>query len=210
MAEQANIFDKLILEGKIASVVELRRYYRSLAARVHPDISRLQGSHEAFLRLKKDYEAAVSKIGQGGRGGTGKKAAPTREEIYHAFWDIEASGFPVDPSIRDSSRAYGDRIESFSRQLRAYGALPDHGFEEIERELYEIRGDDIIDNPLFGKIRMIFYNIISWHQDPKAFTKAALAKWRSEIVPELEARNLRATKAFLTWLMDDIKNGKAL
>jgi hypothetical protein len=207
-----NIFDKLILEGKIASLPELRRYYRALASKAHPDTSKREGSHETFIKLKKDYEQAESRLArlQDPENRRRKPSKPTREEIYHSFWDIEASGFPVDRSVRESSRAYRERIRIFSRQLGAYWARPNPAFEEIENELYEIRGDDIIDNPLFGKIRMIFYNIVSWHQNPTAFCANALEKWRGEICPELDARDLQAIKAFLSWLVDDMKNGAAL
>jgi len=211
-AVSMNIFDKPIGEGRITSLRELRRCYRALAAKTHPDASAADDSHESFIRLKKDYEEAASRLARRRGSGNAIRMAPkpTREEVYHSIWDLVSSGFPVDPSVRLSSKAYRERIRAFSRQLEAYWGAPNPAFEDIEGELYEIRGADIIDNPLFGKVRMVFYTIVSWHLNPRAFAAQAMGKWIVEIGPELDARGLPAAKAFLSWLVDDMKNGAAL
>jgi hypothetical protein len=65
-------------------------------------------------------------------------------------------------------------------------------FLEVEKELYLIRGDNIVDNPLFGKIRMIFYNICSYHYGAKAFPKRSIEKWFEEISGDLSAEKYLA------------------
>jgi len=74
-----SVLDDLIRDGRIANPADLRRAYRRLAKRLHPDSSgALSGA--AFVELKADYERALANLantGAGARGdaGNGAKAA---------------------------------------------------------------------------------------------------------------------------------------
>jgi hypothetical protein len=88
--------------------------------------------------------------------------------------------------------------------------LGDFNFYDVENEMYKIRGDNIIDNKLFGVIRMIFYNIVTWHLGPKNFTRMSLEKWFHEINEQLKSLDYKATYSFLDWLISDLENGSAV
>jgi hypothetical protein len=204
-----NIFSKYIDEGRVKTQEELRKQFRILAKRLHPDASTLDESGALFIRLKRDFEAAKAEL---------SKPVPdsplprivSREEFYQAFWELEASSFPVDGRIRKASKTYTRRVAEFAKLLDGLDKPPDCSFSDVERELYELRDRGIIDNPLFGRIRMIFYNLITWHLEPRKFTRQALEKWMGEIDGELEGLGMGATRSFLLWLIRDMDRGPAL
>jgi hypothetical protein len=204
-----NVFKKLIASDTIRNRSDLKKYFWIMAKKLHPDLSNIEGSEKGFIKLKKDFDDALSEMPDREEL-LGDRGIPTRKEIIGLFLDIEASSFPVDIRIRHQSRVYRKRIEEFSKRIRKYepGGVDD--FDGVEDELYAIRGENIVDNPLFGIIRMIFYNVCSFHYYPTAHTKRAVDKWYSEIREELGNRGFPRVQAFLKWLVDDLNNGSAI
>ncbi len=58
----ANRFSRLIGEGEISSVEELKTAFKDLAKRTHPDLAEGDGDAEAFVRVRRDYEAALLEL----------------------------------------------------------------------------------------------------------------------------------------------------
>ena len=204
---------KLIESGRIKDKAELKKQFRFFVLKLHPDVNKSENAESSFLRLSSDYQEALQyfiKEKKDFSQNNSSSSVVSREVLYLAFGDITASGFPVDVSIRSSSKIYIKRIMAFSHMIANIQVLDQYSFLDVEKELYKIRGDNIIDNELFGKIRLIFYNIIPWHLEPKKITKLAIEKWYSEIKEELLSKNYKALDLFLKWLVDDLKNGSAL
>jgi hypothetical protein len=201
-----NLFKELIVSGRIRTKDDLKKYYRRLAIKLHPDSANNDFSDEPFMQLHDDYEEARSWVSEYPE----PRRVVKREEILQLFWELIASGFPVDISIRGTSKLYLARIAVLSSLISEYGPLGEYSFADLEEEMYAIRGDDIVSNLLFGKIRMIFYNVVAWHLEPRKFTRKAIEKWFAEIGEELIERRFVASYAFIKWLVDDMRNGNAL
>ncbi len=204
-----NVFEKPVADGVVLTRSDLKRLFRRYARKLHPDATGEAGSNAAFVKLRADYEAALGMLAAP-KGAPEPVEPPTRDELYSDFFALVNSGFPVALSVRASSKFHVDRVRDFAESFDAYGALPGTPFSEIERELYALRGDDIIDNPLFGKLRLIFYNMRTWHCRPMAFTKQALVKWFAEFDAGIAPRKLPAARAFIAWFATDLSNGPAL
>jgi len=206
MKARNNTFKPLIESHRIDSYEDLRRYFRVLAKRLHPDSASELDDGTRFRILVDDFEDARLMLEQAEE----PPRKISREDIYSAIWDLEACGFPLDSRVRKSFPLYEKRIEEFDKMLKTYGAIEPYTFRQVEAELNALRDLGIVDNPLFGVIRMILYNLVSWHLEPKRFTKVALLRWYADIEGELLDRHMVGAKAFFNWLMHDIENGRGL
>jgi hypothetical protein len=56
----ANRFSRLIGDGTINSVEELKTAFKALAKQTHPDLA--EGGAEVFVRVRRDYEAAMFEL----------------------------------------------------------------------------------------------------------------------------------------------------
>jgi len=201
-----NVFVDLIGSGRIRDESDLKRSFWALAKRLHPDVSAGAGAERAFIKLKADFDEALSALPIA-EPASPPAAPPSRESLVGLFLDLAQSGFPVDRRVRDASPAYLKRIEGFSAAVRAYGIPGVEDFAAVEDEFYAIRGDDIVDNPLFGMVRMILYNICSYHYWPTARTRRSVEAWLGDARGRLEARGCPGALAFLSWLVEDLGRG---
>ena len=77
----------------------------------------------------------------------------------------------------------------------------------MEGELYSIRGDNIIINPLFGKIKLVFYNVCTFHYTPTKFAGQAAIRMFQEISQELIVKEYNGVHDFAGWLTEDLEHG---
>ena len=113
----ANRFVRLIEEGAIASVDELKSSFRALALATHPDLGGAEGRSEDFIRARSEYEAALLYLDSGGGRGRGVRASAFRSTagarrafdraVFYA--DLAAllkAGFPKTPRHDKERRKY--------------------------------------------------------------------------------------------------------
>jgi len=216
---QGNIFRESIQCGRIKTVSQLKRYFRVLAVKVHPDTSMSRDGNDRFIKLEEDYRAAEAfLLGAAESGGTGQppvfrspraqapKQRPSREQIYGDFFELEASNFPINLPLEKRSRAYRERVAGFNEEIGELGVLGGKSFLDLESELYKLRENWRI----FDPIKNIFYNIVSWHIEPRDFTRQRITEDFDRVRPLLEEAGAAATLAFLSWLIGDLANGSSL
>lgn len=97
------------------------------------------------------------------------------QECIDAFGDLVASGFPIDPAI-SPSRGYEAARDRFAACLGRFGSDHLRQFEIFESTISEIRRDDIIWNPLFGKLKLVMMNIPSIAHG-SIFSQRAVRRW---------------------------------
>jgi curved DNA-binding protein CbpA len=222
--------------GDIRDAAELKRRFRNLAKTCHPDV---KGGDDgaSFLRLRVEYEEALDSLGSrrsapgGGaapRSGAASKAGGSRKaphpksaeseaqgrafdrrEFYAAFTDLVASSFPADSLVKAESRGYRKLRERAIGSFSALGPGCAELFLAFERELESLYSEGILD-ALAGQVRMIVYNICSYHHYPTAFGHNALLKWREETAGAIKKRGLKSIEKMLAWLVDDLEKGAAL
>jgi hypothetical protein len=197
-----NIFIEEIQKGKILTTDQLKKTFWILAKRIHPDMHMVDNSSQLFIKLKENYDEAAELLPKIEEDTKYRKY--TKKDLREIFEELVASGFPVEKSIRNKSKLYVDRIKECSLIISTIGISGVNNFYEVEKDLYDIRGDNIVQNQLFGIIRMMFYNFITYYYEPKKFTKTALNKWFLEIEHELIERKSMNLYWFLKWQIDNL------
>jgi hypothetical protein len=200
-----NIFQQYIDSGRIGNSQDLKKCFWSIVKTIHPDISNTQNTDESFIAVKRDFDEMLQQFKENNSGPT-KKEPITDSIVISGFIEIAESGFPVDIRIRNESKLYIKRINEYSGRIIMYKMPGVESFMKVEDELYKIRGDNIIDNPLFGKLRMIFYNICSYYYEPKEYAKKSINKWNSEIRDELIKGHYNNLLSFIEWFLNNLIN----
>jgi hypothetical protein len=207
-----NIFRKYIGEGKIRDKTQLKRYFWRLARKLHPDSASPDAAEHRFIRLKNDFDEAVEALPDKADEKqviSSHDAAADRDEIKRLFVELIECGFPVDIRIRGNSKLYVRRITEITRLFSPDTVPGVESFGQVEKEAYLIRGGNIHDNPLFGKIRMILYNIASCRYYPTEHMLKAVETWFAEIRPELRQKGFLSFCEWLKWLIEDLRREKA-
>jgi hypothetical protein len=208
-----NHFITLIENGKISSARDLKKLFWKLALKCHPDSGDRANGEELFKKLKADYDAAERflcerKPARSLRDRQGNPGAEGRSPYGYgrAFADLVASNFPVAKSVRAANKSYLGKLASFAaafeNKIEGGGAL----VTAFEQELYEIRGENIVWNELYGKIVLIFYNVCSYYHSKSILIKKAVPKWFEEIRTMLHDRGCAATLKVLGILIDDMEH----
>jgi hypothetical protein len=140
---------KRIQDGLIASVEELKAEFKAEAKRTHPDLA---GSDtvEDFVRLRRDYEAALRTLAKGDAAASGRTtAAPSPEGDYGApFATLELllkRGFPKRPRHDKERQRYAYARIRARAALHILGEGAERLFDEAEEELLGLKEKDLRD-----------------------------------------------------------------
>lgn len=221
-----NPFRAALASGRAADERSLKRLFWRLAIKLHPDTAPSGDAEVRFVRLKADFDAVMAELaarppdappsgrgsGEGpvraaqGDGLDGLAPAELRKRCLRAFIDLVALNFPVAADLRRAP-GYLKRLSAFARLLARVRPDLAAAFPRIEAELYALRGDDIVNNPFFGAVKMIFYTVVSWHHNPSRFSLEAVRRLRIRHRPELSAAGYPNLAAFIDWLVDDLESG---
>ena len=90
------------------------------------------------------------------------------------FGDLVAAGFPLSPELDPPPRGYTLAYERFRKSLAAVPNGSVEVFDRFAARIREIRGNDIVWNPLFGKIKLAMLNIPAWQS---AFSRRVVREW---------------------------------
>jgi hypothetical protein len=222
-----NLFIDLIDKGKINSEAELKALFRKLSKKLHPDLSKQNHGSEEFVKLKRDFDQSIPILIKHIIEQTNKDQISqpkksyhiddkpiskqilrfNRKEYYSTLMDIVHCNFPVKVTAKTRNPLLNGRLEYFSQLHNLHRPRFKYSIEEFESELYQVRDIGVIENPLFGQILMIFYNVSSFQVLENKFSIRSCNKWLDEIRPELEEKKLNAIHEILDFWVKDMKNG---
>jgi hypothetical protein len=141
-----NIFLDLVEKRSVTSAEGLKRVYRSLVKRLHPDSSGESGKAVDLDKLKLDFHEAERRLEEIAAdrtvGGKGEEAgAFSKAELIEEFRELLARGFPIGRKAAEKNKEYRKSIQRCSSLLSsAFGqkdflAALDSQFAEIKRTL---------------------------------------------------------------------------
>ena len=205
-----NVFEEAIATGRIAEVRDLKILFWTLAKKLHPDSAALPSGERAFIKLKRDYDAAVRIMARDGGGNpaapagysaasAGHQAATTGHGDFRKcaglFSELIAGNFPM--ARKEGNKKYSARILELNRELGLFGF--GDLFLECERELLGIRGDSIVMNHAFNFVRLFLYNLSDYFSTGNYFSKAYVAKTRESVTACLRDRGALGTIRLIDW-----------
>lgn len=218
-----NLFFGRISAGRIATEADLKRAYRLLAKRLHPDRAAGDSSaaagpgrpHQDFIRLKADYDEAAAWLAARNRR-TASGENPVRPDAARAaeaprppatvarclglFVDLVASGFPADPRVRASNKAYLRRVRELEAAVDALGSAYAGLFSRAEADVYRLKESAAAFNEPYGAAVLHFYNLSNHFYLPSSPARRNLENSWLKIGPALEERGAAALAEFLKLL----------
>lgn len=229
-----NIFEKTIREGGIHSESDLKKLFRTLAKKTHPDAGIAgaaqvrgasvntetvitPGSAESldahFINLKNDFDSARILLREFNK--AKKKTKNTgmdipdaqvlsREECIDIFIDLLASNFPVDIGVRNKNKLYGKRIAKLNETLSRMGDGFTDLFLRFETEMYALRGKTTISNQPFAVVKSYLYRFLDFTLFPGINNRNYLSIGYDQVYAIFKSRDMNNAVVFLNWLVGDI------
>jgi hypothetical protein len=112
-----NPFLSLVESGALASLDDLRAFYKTEVKRLHPDLNGVTVPRVDFDRLKQDYAeafrymvAAADREAQVQAAPVAAKPPAGKDALQEEFRELVARGFPVNVQAAAKNRAYAGSI----------------------------------------------------------------------------------------------------
>jgi hypothetical protein len=199
--------------GRISTQEDLKRVYRLLAKRIHPDILGSNIANEHFVRLKDEFDACAARIARDATGTQRLRADPnqantqqvyTRRDVIELLIEIEATGFFLNDGRTKRSRLYRARLVRFNRILGTLGIDQVHDIFAIENSLCRLRVED---DDIYESVKLIMYNIVAYHYEPRRFILESTTKLYEKIQDFRHRDAYGELYAFMGWLVADMAAG---
>jgi len=198
-----NLFEKGLRDGSLRNASDVKRLFWRLARKLHPDVSMVARNEELFIRLKSDYDQAISML-QDADGSIPEMKKPDARRCLELFAELVASNFPVDVSIRESNKRYRQRIDELNTELSLFGGDFRDLLTRVESELYILRGPTTVSNHVFSLVKLHFYNMADSIVNQTPFRKHYLQSSHDMLIGVLRERKMNSLMTFLDWMFDQI------
>lgn len=155
-----NLFREHIAQGRISSESELKRLFRILALKLHPDTCLDQNTAERFLALKRDYDEALRERGwETARAETKSPESFSFDLCADLFGELVAGNFPAAPKVKAANKMYRARLERLNAEIGVLGGDWVDMFKRVEQEMLVLRGDSVVSNHAFNLVKIYFCNL---------------------------------------------------
>jgi hypothetical protein len=215
-----NYFIDLINKGKISGLDDLKKAYRKIAMKTHPDIVKSDRYVKDFMQCKTYFEEAKLFLKENIK----VEEEPIiinenfrlmfyqeLEEIYYLeaayFFKKEESVFKRIKLANVESLKYLKKWKPEFQDLYVSAGL------EYEKIMKEKRKNDIsnLRKPsLFINLRPVFFNIAKYHTTGLKFYQNQIKQNISPVLKRLEDENYYVVREYLLFLINDLKSGSAL
>jgi hypothetical protein len=207
-----NIFIRYINQGKIRSLDELKRTYRQIVMRTHPDVVGSERLVEEYLECRNCYEEARAILENEEKG---REPPDYRLLFYKEFYRLERIDKPYAFNKLHFSREEAERCrqragEYFGRwredQVGLY-AEASRIYDQIKLE--KPRGP-YRKHALLFNLSPVFHNILSYQLTGLPFYRKQLRQNFAAIMFQLEQRSFHKLIEFVQFLIADMENGPAM
>lgn len=209
-----NVFLESIQSGKVSDERQLKRLYRLLAKKLHPDVTAGITDKDAFIRLKNDYERALDFISANQpyvKAAARKKPQERRKPDFtrcaELFAELMAQNFPIDERARGG--LYLARINEMNAEIGLFGAEYENLFLATESELYKLKGNSVVLNHEFNVVILYLYNLSDCFRNEAVFSKTYVRNSYANVIGILRDRNADNTVKFIDLFAKDILENPA-
>jgi hypothetical protein len=195
-------------QGRINTLEDLKRVYRLLAKRIHPDILGSGIAEAHFVRLKDEFDACAARIARETAGiqppQADSRQVYSRRDVIELLIEIEATGFFLNDGRTKRTSLHRARLVRFNRMLGSLDIDQVRDMFAIEKALCRLR---IEDRDVYESVKLILYNIVAYHYEPRRFILESTTRLHSDIQDFKHREAYRELYAFLGWLVSDLSFG---
>ncbi|MGA2765929.1 MAG: hypothetical protein ABSG17_21520 [Spirochaetia bacterium] len=207
---------QLIFNGRIRSLEDLKRFYRKIVMKTHPDALGSAGLSDQFIQFGNFYEEAKQYLADNiaGPGSTPQiKSTNERLRFYQTMQKLEALDMPYAFHRRDNEvriRTLQSEAASLfknwnSRYLKLH-LLARNEYEQIWSE--KPRGP-YLKHALALNIRPLLHNVIYFHLTGRELYRKQARQNIDAILNRLTEEGFIGFRDYLSLLIQDMENGAA-
>jgi len=208
---------RLIREGRIGTLQQLKSTYRILVMKTHPDAVGSDRLVESHLSLSAQYEEARQFLERGGGAGaaTGTAVPPNHRLAYfQVLHQLEL----IDKPYSFRRRQNFGRIQALKADalahFRAWNGHHELLYADADRDYSRIKSEkraDASPEPTLAiVVSPVFHNIVAYHLTGMMFYRKQVNQNLQAILQRLAAEQCPALKEFLELLLGDMNNGPAV
>ena len=208
---------RLIREGKISSLPQLKSTYRILVMKTHPDAVGSDRLVESHLSLSAQYAEARQFLERavGTNDVTGNAVPPNHRLAYfQVLHQLEL----IDKPYSFHRRQNFGRIQALKADalahFRAWNGRHEQLYVDADREYDRIKSERRTDaskvQGLAIVVSPVFHNIVAYHLTGMMFYRKQVNQNLKAILQRLAAEQCPALKEFIELLLDDMNNGPAV
>jgi hypothetical protein len=201
-------FQTMYEQGRLSTLEDLKRVYRLLAKRIHPDILGNNAANEHFVRLKAEFDTCAARMKFDAASIQPiQKENPqvySRREVIELLIEIEATGFFLNDGRTKRTRLHRARLVRFNRMLGTLGIAGVRDIFAIEKALCRLRVED---RDIYESVKLIMYNIVAYHYEPRRFILESTTRLHDGIQKFKFREAYSELYALLGWLVADLDFG---
>jgi len=198
-----NVFNEFYENGRITDIEDSKKVYRILAKKIHPDVIGIEKANTNFIKLKQDYDLFVEVLKNDKNTSNGAETY-TRQEMIELLIELQATGFLLNDSKIKKTKQYKARIVRFNKMLKFFQVENVYNVFSIEKSLCELRSED---RNIYDDVKLIFYNVVSFHYEPRTFIKKSTILLNEKIQKYKIKEEYKELYFFLLWLIKDMELG---
>jgi curved DNA-binding protein CbpA len=214
-----NIFIELINSGKITSLEGLKKVFRKLAKKTHPDSVGSNLLAEKFIKLKNDFEEAKRILNFKTSADKESKVDAVENFRYLFFLDLqelymlESSFFWEKKYSQEKliliNKSVFDHFKEWKKDLIPLHVSAFKEYDIIRNEKHKNIISNLRKPSIYMNLRPVFFNLFKYHITGLLFYKKQLRNFM-KVMTRLEENNFIELKKYLMTLIQDMENGPAL
>ena len=213
-----NIFLQYIDQGRIRNLTDLKRSYRRIVMRTHPDAVGSNRLVDRYIRYSNLYTEARERLEEGQR--SPKSAAASRREnyrllFYKEFYTLERIDKPYAfnryyNTREDIDRARQRTLEFFSNWKPDRVELYKQANVIYDRIKLEKPRGPYRRHALLFNLSPVFHNILSYQLSGIEFYRKQLKQNFNVIMHQLEERGFGRLVEYIEFLVADMEHGPVI
>ncbi|MBN2544254.1 MAG: hypothetical protein JXB50_00565 [Spirochaetes bacterium] len=214
-----NIFIKLIKDGTIGSLGELKDVFRKIAKKTHPDAVGSDELVEKFIEFKAFFDEARQFLKSNSLVFEEDQTYSVNEcrlMFFHSLRKLDTLELPHNKNKKTSEDIKAEKEEMalyFKKWDEKHFELFENADFEYDLIKMEKPKNDLTNlrkPSLYMNLRPVFFNLCNYHITGLEFYKKHLMRNLDPIIKRLEEKKFFTLKNFLLFLIEDMEKGPAV
>jgi hypothetical protein len=217
MATSSNPFIQFIQDGRITCLDDLKRSYRRIVMRTHPDVIGAPDKSDEFVTFSSFYEEAKQFLFNTAKSSIKSISVPEtspRLRFYQKLKKIEFLDMPYafhrNEHLAEIRSLRADAVKLFEAWNRDNLDLYKVAEKQHQQIWNEKPSGPYLKHALALNIRPVLHNVITFHLTGRPVYKRQARQNIKAIMSRLEEERYNAFKDYLSLLIKDMESGPAL